>query len=90
MKKETKEIYDRCDRAWTPHSQLLALAEEAAELSAAVNRYLNNKCDMNNVEEEAADVLIMLENIIMSKNNFDEVKNRKLKKLDKKLTQLGH
>ena len=70
--------------------QLLKCAEEAAELAAAINRYLANPCDetVGSVVEEAADVENCAEylRLIFGRISIGMVKDEKLKRLNEHLS----
>ena len=70
--------------------QLLKCAEEAAELAAAINRYLANPCDetVGSVVEEAADVENCAEylRLIFGRIGIELMKDEKLNRLRKNLT----
>jgi len=69
--------------------QLLKCAEEAAELAAAITRYLANPCDetVGSVIEEAADVENCAEylRLIFGRISIGMVKDEKLKRLEENL-----
>lgn len=69
--------------------QLLKCAEEAAELAAAINRYMVNPCDetVASVIEEAADVEICgaYFRLIFGVIDIDKAKDAKLARLENNL-----
>jgi NTP pyrophosphatase (non-canonical NTP hydrolase) len=66
------QLYARAEAKWGAESQFLMLAEEAAELSAAVIHFLRGG-DIDELLEEIADVQIMIEQI---KHHFIEHGNK--------------
>lgn len=60
MNVKSTAIFDAALTKWGFDSQVLALAEESSELSAACSRFINHKTDSCRLAEEAADVEIMI------------------------------
>lgn len=60
MNVKNSAIFDAALTKWGFDSQVLALAEESSELSAACSRFINHKTDSSRLAEEAADVEIMI------------------------------
>lgn len=58
-----QQIYDAALGKWGYDAQVLALAEECSELSAAICRFINHKANGSTVADEAADVEILLEQL---------------------------
>lgn len=56
------QLYARAEEKWGKESQFLLLAEESAELSAAVLQFLRGG-DIEKLLEEIADVQLMLEQV---------------------------
>lgn len=56
------DLYARAEAKWGKRSQFLMLAEESAELSAAILHFLRGG-DIEELIEEIADVQLMLEQI---------------------------
>lgn len=56
MSGSTDRMYARAEQVFGRHSQLVAAAEECAELAAACSRFANGKCSESEVIEELADV----------------------------------
>ena len=80
---------ERALKLFGEYRQLLKCAEEAAELAAAINRYLANPCDeaAGSVIEEAADVENCAEylRLIFGRISIGMVKDEKLKRLEENL-----
>jgi NTP pyrophosphatase (non-canonical NTP hydrolase) len=69
-------------------NQLDQLTEELGELIAAINQYKRGRVNATkNLHEEFADVELMMEQIelILSKQLIENIKNKKLKRLYKKM-----
>ncbi|CAM4196926.1 hypothetical protein PLGE761_15665 [Pluralibacter gergoviae] len=60
MNAKNTAIFDAALTKWGFDSQVLVLAEESSELSAACARFINHKTDSSTLAEEAADVEIMI------------------------------
>jgi len=60
MNAKNTAIFDAALTKWGFDSQVLVLAEESSELSAACSRFINHKTDSSALAEEAADVEIMI------------------------------
>lgn len=80
-----------CSKAikhYTPARQIVQAMEELGELQQALARHLN--CRDNNVEEEIADVEIMLTQlmIIFDLKKIENFKNYKLQRLEGRIN--GH
>lgn len=82
-------IQERALAYYGEHRQLLKCAEEAAELAAAINRYLANPCDetVGSVVEEAADVENCAEylRLIFGRISIGLMRVEKLKRLEEVL-----
>lgn len=77
---------------WGIPLQLLVLAEESSELSAAATRVLTQKGSVDDLLGEMADVYLMLSQMVYSlpeSAGFDQVVAEKLKKLRKRLESQG-
>lgn len=77
---------------WGIPLQLLVLAEESSELSAAATRVLTQKGSVDDLLGEMADVYLMLSQMVYSlpeSAGFDQVVEEKLKKLRKRLESQG-
>ena len=77
---------------WGVPLQLLVLAEECSELSAAATRVLTQKGSVDDLLGEMADVYLMLSQMVYSLPEsavFDQVVEEKLKKLRKRLESQG-
>lgn len=92
---EFKSIMDRANVNYRPtlkkaiakygeYAQLDMVIEEMAELTQAISKFKRN--ESHNVEEEVADVEIMLQQVrlmsIFNAKKIDEIKEQKLKKLE--------
>lgn len=89
MKPELKnEIFDKAQKVYGRTAQIYVLAEEAAELSASVNRYNNRDFPIEQVLSEIADVEIMIEQFCFDRDYrefIDKEKDRKLRRLKARL-----
>lgn len=83
MKKE--ELYEACLSKWGAEAQMLMAIEEMGELSQALSRCLNGR--KHNVEEEIADVLLMVGQIehLFDKEKIKKIQKKKLKRIQKRL-----
>lgn len=59
------EIYREAINTWGPDMQIDMFIEEASELIQALIKHKRGKGDLNNIAEEIADVSIMLEQMAM-------------------------
>jgi len=80
---EPKDIYEECLILWGVETQLLVTAEESCELAASINRFVVGKGKIEEVAEEVADCLIMLEQVkrALGEEAIEKVKEFKLKRL---------
>lgn len=83
MNVKNSAIFDAALTKWGFDSQVLALAEESSELSAACSRFINHKTDSSKLAEETADVEIMIEQLRHNGMGpmIDHEKNRKMNRL---------
>lgn len=87
----TEPIYLEAKKKWGAVSQILAAAEELAEASACLTRFVNGKIpkeEMKRVLTELADAEIMLEQM---RYYFDsvEIDREKAVKLERLIDRLG-
>ena len=87
-----KEILQKAIDTYGTHNQMLKCIEECGELSRAVSRILielssgdgfTTKESEENLHEELADVLIMIEQMIMMFDCGDEVFVQQVKKINR-------
>ena len=80
-----QEIYKSAITKYGEHTQIDMAIEEMAELTQALSKYKRGKS--HNVEEEIADVEIMLEQmrLIFDSKKVDEIKQEKIVRLDKRV-----
>lgn len=82
-------IQERALSRYGETRQLLKCAEEAAELAAAINRYLANPCDetVESVIEEAADMEVCAAyfRLIFCGMDIENYRLEKLARLERKL-----
>lgn len=87
-----KEILQKAIDTYGTHNQMLKCIEECGELSRAVSRILielssgdgfTTKESEENLHEELADVLIMIEQMIMMFDCGDEVFIQQVKKINR-------
>ena len=85
MKSNNKTIYKKAIETYGEIPQIDVAIEEMAELTQALSKYKRGK--QHNVEEEIADVSIMLEQlkIIFDNKKVKKIKNKKIKRLNKGL-----
>lgn len=78
----SKRVYKKAIKVFGRDPQIVAAIEEMGELTQALARYLNGKSD--NVEEELADVSIMLEQLqlLFDKRKIKKIKKQKLERLE--------
>ncbi|MGL5153306.1 MAG: hypothetical protein ACRC7N_22320 [Clostridium sp.] len=86
MSKDEIDIHNReiCRKAIDTYGQAIQLVvamEECSELIQAISKYIRG--EDHNIEEEVADVSIMLEqlSVIFNKDLIEEMKRQKLKRL---------
>ncbi|KXS45577.1 MAG: hypothetical protein AWU54_313 [Candidatus Frackibacter sp. T328-2] len=77
------DIYQKAIEKWGAESQFGMAQEEAAELIRAISKVLRGK--ESNIEEEIADVEIMLEQLrlMLDEVKIEKEKQRKLNRLEK-------
>ena len=89
---EIQKLFETATDYWGVTAQMLVLAEECSELSAAATRVLTHKGSESDVVGEMADVYIMLSQMVYSLPEavwFDQVVEEKLKKLRNRLESQG-
>lgn len=81
------EIYKSAITKYGEYAQIDMVIEEMAELTQALSKYKRGKS--HNVEEEIADVEIMLEQmrLIFDSKKVDEIKQSKITRLDKRVKE---
>ena len=85
---DKEEIYKKAWNKWGIDAQVLMLIEEMGELTTQLCHYMRGRCRAEDIAEEIADVLIMLEQHMQELNILDKVADWievKLKKLEAKL-----
>ena len=84
---DKKDIYNKAIDTWGKESQLLQTAEECNELSKAIIKYVNDRGSVSCIEEETADVEVMIEQmrIMLNEARVNGHKTYKLCKLRKML-----
>ena len=85
------KIVDRIDNKYNiernPHFNFTQLMEEIGELAKAINmpKLRNKKLDQQNLDEEFADVFLLLSNLAKTHNvDFENAVKMKIKKLKKR------
>ena len=89
---EIQKLFETATDYWSVTAQMLVLAEECSELSAAATRVLTHKGSESDVVGEMADVYIMISQMVYSLPEavgFDQVVEEKLKKLRNRLESQG-
>lgn len=81
------DVFQMAKEQWGKDSQIRAAIEELCEASAALARFQNGKCAVDEVYEELADAEIMLEQMrcYFSSVHIDVWKQKKLDRLKTKL-----
>lgn len=89
---ETKPLLKAAIDHWGVPLQILVLAEECSELSAAATRVLTHKGTKEDLLGEMADVYLMLSQMVHSLeegSRFDQVVEEKMGKLRARLESQG-
>lgn len=83
---DTKFLLDVIDK-FGVKNQMLKAIEEMSELTQALIKHINS--ETNNVEEEIADVLIVVEQLrlIYNNNNIEKFIDYKIKRLKEKMKE---
>lgn len=89
---ETRDLLKAAVDHWGVSAQILVLAEECSELSAAANRIVTRKGTRDDLLGEMADVYLMISQMVYSLgegNRFDQVVMEKVDKLRNRLESQG-
>ncbi|AIY81268.1 hypothetical protein U728_1686 [Clostridium botulinum 202F] len=80
-------VYKKAITEYGEYGQLDVVIEEMAELTQAISKFKRGK--NHNVEEEVADVEIMLEQmrLIFDSNKIEGIKREKILRLEKRLKE---
>ena len=84
-----KQIYMLALDTWGTNAQITMVFEEMSELQKELCKSLRGKDNFDCISEEIADVLIMLEQMIVLYNCKDEVQRQKEYKLHRLADRLG-
>ena len=84
-----KQIYMMVLNTWGANAQITMVFEEMSELQKELCKSLRGKDNSNCISEEIADVLIMLEQMIVLYNCKDEVQRKREYKLHRLADRLG-
>lgn len=94
---ERQAIYSKALSTYGYDKQVIVAIEEMSELTKELTKTLRVGIDLlayyENIEEEIADVEIMLEQLIRMFSNrktIDEIKNQKLERLERRLNNGEH
>ena len=88
-----EKIFEQALKKWGEKNQLIVACEELAELIQSITKYLRQKDKTTvpyNLAEETADVLIMIEQMIIMldiKVPVEDIYKLKIKRLEKLLCQ---
>lgn len=84
---ESTKLYKKVIQAYGKSAQMIVAMEECSELIQAISKKLRGR--ETNVEEEIADVEIMLEQLKLMSNEslIEEIKESKLQRLEKRLNE---
>lgn len=85
-------LFETAVEHWGVPAQILVLAEECSELSAAATRILTHKGTEEDLMSEMADVYLMLSQMVYaleSGGQFDRIVEKKIEKLKKRLKSQG-
>ena len=94
-----KDVLQKAIKHYGTHNQMLKCIEECGELSRAISRVLTElssgagfttKESEENLHEELADVLIMIEQMIIMFDCGDEVFIQQVKKINRLKERLEH
>lgn len=85
------DLRDRAERSWGRDAQINKAAEEFSELSAALNRELNNQQPRDELLEEYADARIMLWQLelMFSEDELEQALEQALDDLEERLEVFG-
>lgn len=90
---ETNKLYRKAIATFGEEKQCIVAIEELSELQKELTKFLRKKLDQGHLEEEIADVKIVVEQLIMIFRCKEEVegwRQRKLERLEKKLEETCH
>lgn len=84
---DKSEVYKKAIREYGEYAQLDVAIEEMAELMQAISKFKRGKS--HNVEEEVADVEIMIEQlkIIFDSKKIEQIKREKIDRLEQRLKE---
>ena len=88
-----KEILRKALETWGPEAQTLMVFEEMAELQKELCKHARGKDNRLAIAEEIADVIIMLEQMILLHNCVEDVfriVDEKMERLEKRLQEREH
>lgn len=80
---DPKPIYQKAIKTFGTPIQIVVCMEEMAELIKELTKDIRNKGNIEHIAEEIADVMIMLEQMILIFNCDVEVQNYRLQKLER-------
>lgn len=80
-------VYQRAIEKWGPDFQIDMAIEECAELILALRHYGRGRAHIADVQNEIADVEIMIEQLKIIFGNTIAYKELKLKRLEKRLAE---
>lgn len=85
VNESSNQLYNKVIESYGQDAQMIVAMEECSELIQAVSKHLRGR--ETNVEEEIADVEIMLEQLKLMCNEklVDDIKKSKLKRLEQRL-----
>ncbi len=85
---ERKAVYNSAIERWGSYAQLWMAVEEMSELINAICKFRRERCDVNDVAEEVADVSIMLEQLCLIfgfSEKVHEIMDEKIRRLERRL-----
>ena len=83
-----KKVYEDARTRWGSHNQLVVAIEEMSELQKEICKFFRHEGNAKDLIEEAADVSIMLEQVIFIFDIEDDVKKvmqEKIQRLKRRL-----
>lgn len=89
---DDKEVLKEAIEHWGSGMQIMMLFEEMGELQTALTHYMRNRIEAPSVEEEIADVQVMLNQmkIIFDEENIQLIYEEKLRRLDNMIKYEKH
>jgi len=89
-KEQANNLFRIAAKARTKEWNLLKLAEECSELSAAIIQHITKDCSEVEIQNEIGDVEIMIDilKIIYSNKVIENSKQNKYKKIENKLNEI--